>query len=187
MCAGARPPIVCPCSRVSVRPEAKVQFTAQLLAKGSVSAYIARTTTNSAGFDRDKPSANGLQLGQVDWTGEAKQSWEGCQVQISDSFDAGLAFTFGVRPVNDLKFFSILSKFNDVATLTAPSIKVEAPINFQIGGPALQPNNVTCDTCNLACPSGVGSSSLKLKLGSRWALNCVIKSSQLCEQIQAPV
>jgi hypothetical protein len=148
---------------VSVKPEAKVQFTAQLLAKGSVSAYIARTATNSAGFDRDNLSANGLRLGQVDWTGDAKQSWEGCQVQISDSFDAGLAFTFGVGP--DLKFFSILSKFNDVATLTAPSIKVEAPINFNIGGPALQPNDVTCDTCNLACPSGVGSFKPKAQVG----------------------
>jgi ferredoxin len=138
-------------SRLSIKLSAEVTFSASILSQSSLSAYVMRTTTDFAGFDRDNSSANGLKLGEVQWTGDLKPTKleDGCEVDISWGVEGGLAFTLGIGP--DLKFFSRLSKFNDVATLTAPNIELEAPISLNIGG------NDTCDTCNRACPSGVVS------------------------------
>jgi hypothetical protein len=150
-------------SRLSIKIQAKVKFSAGVLAKGSLSAYVMRTTRDSAGFDLDNLTSSGLKLGDVEWTGDLKQTWEGCTISISDSFEAGLAFTLGIGP--DLKFFDLFSKFNDVATLTAPYLQLDAPIAFDIGGPPALPNGGTCNTCNQACPSTIASFKPTAKVG----------------------
>jgi hypothetical protein len=145
--------VVRDCSRISLKPEAKIQleFRAQVSLSGTFGAWVKLGAEATAGYSVATQTAV-LSSGLDVTAGYNLGLTSTCDLRLTPQIVGGFAFTFGVGP--DLFFLPTEDKVNDLAKIIAPYYENKWPILFQLTSDPTLPNGTPCNNCNKACPRG---------------------------------